>query len=208
MNRKKLKLAERDFLSLFPEGFSDPGMAAIGKRHNVNRLVDLARETLSREYFETPAWVAETMVKLVSRSSMISMFEKPKFRDFVRALPEDERDRLTGGLGEWLHGQQQTGFETMLSVLETGKIAKWSLMTILPLYFKPQEEVFVKPTTAKGVIEYFELDTLHYKPKPTWAFYDTWRTIILEMKSMVHPSLAPNNAAFTGFLMMTMKRAD
>jgi hypothetical protein len=95
----------------------------------------------------------------------------------------------------------------MLSVLQTGKLAKWSLMTILPVYFNPQQEVFVKPTTAKGVIKYFELESLEYKPMPSWEFYKTFRETILEMRSMVDASLAPNNAAFTGFLMMSMNRA-
>ncbi len=93
----------------------------------------------------------------------------------------------------------------MLDVLKDGKLAKWSLITIIPIYFRPQIEIFVKPTTAKGVIERFELKSLHYKPAPTWAFYKEYRTIINEMKSNVDPSLAPNNAAFSGFLMMSLE---
>jgi len=206
MNKKKLKQAERDFLTLYPGGFSDPDMEKIGKRHRVDKMTELAQSSFTKQHFETPAWVIESMIKIIGRSSMVSMFEKPKFRDFVKALPAAERELLASGFGQFLHGRQQEGFETMLSVLVTGKLAKWSLMTILPVYCKPLEEVFVKPTTAKGVIEYFELDTLVYKPLPTWAFYKSFREIILEMRSQVDPSLAPNNAAFTGFLMMSMRR--
>ena len=62
---------------------------------------------------------------------------------------------------------------------------------------------FVKPTTTKNVIRQFEVADLVYKPQPTWQFYADYRDLIAEMKELVDPSLSPNNAAFTGFLMMT-----
>lgn len=207
MNKKKLKQAERDFLTLYPGGFNDPDMVAIGKKHRVDKMTDLAQASFSKQHFETPEWIAQSMIKIVGRSSMVSMFEKPKFRDFVKMLPDYERDLLVNGFEQMLHGRQKQGFETMLSVLQTGKLAKWSLMTILPVYFRPQKEVFVKPTTAKGVIKYFELESLEYKPLPSWSFYKTFRETIQEMRSMVDPLLSPNSAAFTGFLMMTMGKS-
>lgn len=37
-------------------------------------------------------------------------------------------------------------------------------------------------------------------------FYEGYRDLILDMKSKVDPSLAPSNAAFSGFLMMSLQR--
>ena len=91
-----------------------------------------------------------------------------------------------------------------LPLLVAAKIARWSLISIGPVYFKPQREVFVKPTTAKKIIDHLELDHLTYKPRPSWEFYAGYRQALLEMKSQVNPSLTPNNAAFTGFLMMAL----
>ena len=71
-------------------------------------------------------------------------------------------------------------------------------------YYRPEVEVFVKPTTAKGIIETYELKSLQYKPAPTWAFYEHYRAVINEMKTMVDPSLSPYNIAFTGFLMRSI----
>ena len=93
----------------------------------------------------------------------------------------------------------------MVEILKTGKLAKWSLVTILPNYYHPDEEVFVKPTTAKGIIAHFELENLEYKPTPTWAFYQRYKNTILKMKTNIDESLAPNNAAFCGFLMMSLE---
>ncbi|HUE99958.1 MAG TPA: hypothetical protein VMN99_11945 [Anaerolineales bacterium] len=113
---------------------------------------------------------------------------------------------LSGGLEELLHGEEQTGFEVILDVLKSGKLAKWSWMTICQTYFHPHRDVFVKPNTVKAVIEYFELENLHYKPTPTWVFYEAYRSAFHELKSKVDKSLSPTNPAFSGFLLMSIHR--
>jgi hypothetical protein len=47
------------------------------------------------------------------------------------------------------------------------------------------------------------LADLEYRPRPSWSFYERYRSAISDMKAHVDPSLSPNNAAFTGFLMMS-----
>ena len=90
-----------------------------------------------------------------------------------------------------------------MDILSDGKIAKWSLMTITMLYFNSKTDVFVKPTTAKGIINMLELD-LAYKPRHFWKFYVGYRRAINDIKAMLEPSLSPNNAAVTGSLMMCL----
>ncbi|MEM7294068.1 MAG: hypothetical protein AAF420_11840 [Pseudomonadota bacterium] len=204
MNLKKLKQAETDFLFQFPKGFEDPAMGDIKKRHNVPKLIELSQEMFDDHRFDRPGVVLDDCVKIVGRSSMVSMFEKPKFRDFAKSLNGDEKEFFVQGLRERLHGKAQLGFEMMVDLLATQKMAKWSLMSICPFYFSPNDEVFVKPTTAKKVIEVLELQGLVYKPRPTWEFYRVFRDQINEMKQQVDPLLSPNSAAFTGFLMMSL----
>ncbi len=208
MNLKKLKQAEKTFFNVYPEGFADPAMEQIGKRHKVDQMTTLCQEAFKKTRFTKFRTASDDMVKMVGRSSMVSMFEKPKFRDFVAGLDDKDRRKLTNSLKAFLHGTQQKGFEDMVELLAREKLAKWSIVTIIPNYFHPLQEVFVKPTTAKGVIKYFELEGLEYKPRPSWAFYEEYRRQILHMRSKVDSRLAPNNAAFCGFLMMTMKQPD
>ena len=205
MNLKKLKQAEALFLARYPKGFTDPKMAVIGKKHNMNRMIEQVQESFAKPEFKDSRAIVEDMARYVGRSSMVSMFEKPKYRDFVRSLNSVEQEALASGLKNQLHGDQQLGFEMVLSVLQSRKLAKWSLISILPVYFHPLDEVFVKPTTAKGVISHFELEGLEYKPQPSWEFYENYRRHILSMKKKVKNSLSPNNAAFTGFLMMSLR---
>jgi len=204
MNLKKLNQAEEIFFNRYPAGFENPEMMEIGKKHKMDKMIVFAQDGFVKRNFKLPDLIVDNMIKVVSRSSMVSLFEKPKFRDFANSLPPKSKQLLASGLEEILHGKEQQGFETMLEVLKSGKLAKWSLMTICQAYFRPEFDVLVKPTTAKGVIEYFELKDLQYKPIPSWAFYDAYRSAINEMKSRVDASLSPSNAAFSGFLMMTM----
>ena len=208
MNLKKLRRAEEIFLARYPGGFSHPEMQAIGKKHKMDKMAALSQELFAKKNFRDPPEIVESMIKIVSRSSMVSVFEKPKFRDFARGLEPKLKNALAGGLKAQLHGDMEKGFEQVLSVMQTGKIAKWSLISICPVYFHPTEQVFVKPTTAKKAIAFFELEDLIYRPQPYWAFYARFRTLINAMKAEVDPSLSPNSAAFTGFLMMSMASAE
>ena len=189
----------------YPGGFGSPAMAAIGKKHNMSKMVEFTRASFAKRRFNDAEQIAEDMIKTVSRSSMVSMFEKPKFRDFVQRLDINEKHFLANALKRLLHGKQRTGFEALVELLLTEKLAKWSLVSIIPAYYAPDTEVFVKPTTAKGVIKHFEIENLEYKPRPSWEFYEGYRELINTSKQKVDASLSPSNAAFSGFLMMTMK---
>ena len=167
-------------------------------------MTDQSQELLAKKCFDNTGPVLDNLIKIVSRSSMVSMFEKPKFRDYINSLDLVERKALALGFKSLLHGNQKRGFNEIVDILAEGKIAKWSVMTIGLFYFRPTEEAFVKPTTTKNIIKQLELTGLEYKPRPSFEFYDNFRAQINQMRNLVDTSVAPNNAAFTGFLMMTL----
>ena len=207
MNLKRLKFAEEQFLIEYPGGFNHPEMVAIGKKkHNVDRLSDFCQEAFAKNKFKDTDQILEDWIKVISRSSMISMFEKPKFKSFIGIKNSEERKTLVDSLNMLLHGNAQQGFELQLELLKTDKLAKWSIITAVPAYYNMQDEIFVKPTTAKGVVNYFELSDLTYKPTPSWEFYSRYRKYILAMKKKVDKNLKPNNPAFCGFLMMSLPK--
>ena len=204
MNLEKLKQAEASFFATYPEGFADPGMEKILKRHNMSKMTEYAQQSFSPDCYSHVEQTSANMVKAISRSSMVSMFEKPKFRDFVARLDANQKAYMVDSMIAFLHHDQQAGFEALVDLLRTEKLAKWSLLTIIPAYYAPTKEVFVKPTTAKGIIAEFEVPKLVYKPQPTWEFYTGYRTMINKYKKKVDKRLAPSNAAFSGFLMMSL----
>lgn len=204
MNIERLKALEHDFLARYPEGFASPEMREVVKRHKPDKMYRLAQESFEDHKFDNPEFIIEKMIEIVRKSSMVSLFEKPKFRDYVKSLEYDEKEALTDALREFLHGNEEAGFEIMVEILGRVKLAKWTLVTVYGTYYRPQDEIFVKPTTTKNIINFLELDDLVYKPRPSYDFYKRYRQYINEMKKQVDPSLAPSNAAFTGFLMFSL----
>jgi hypothetical protein len=205
MNIQRLKEAEAAFLARFPEGVEDPGLEKIRKSHNVDRLADFTQAKLTEVLFSQPQNFADTLVTIVSRSSMVSRFEKPPFREFVNSLDSKDKRRLADAFRRRLLGRQKReGFEQIVDLLAHHKLARWSLVSALPFYFAPRKEAFVKPSTAKRIVTFLERDDLHYRARPDWAFYDGYRKLIGEIEKQVDSSLTPNNAAITGFLMATL----
>lgn len=206
MNIVKLKEAEERFLMRYPGGFSDPLMVEMKKKHKPEKMNRMAQESFSLEQFDSPDRIVDSMTKIISQSSMVSVFEKPKFRDLIKGIGDTEKERLSHGLREFLHGDQGFGFGLMTELLEEYKLAKWPLLTVCPVYYSPEVEVFIKPTTVKGVIQYFELEGPKYSPKPTFEFYQTYREQINSMKQQVASLLPVDNGAFCGFLMMSIEK--
>ena len=202
MNFRKLKEAEAAFLAQYPQGFDDPGMEWVRKSHPVDRLARFTRDNVTALTLNQPHKFAETLLTIMSRSSMVSRFEKPPFRAFVESLDSKEKQRLAAAFRKRLVGRnKREGFEEIVELLAHHKLARWSLVSALPFYFAPTKEAFVKPSTAKRIVAYLEVDDLDYHPRPDWAFYSGYRKLINEIKKHVSPSLTPNNAAATGFLM-------
>ena len=90
------------------------------------KITAQTEEYFSSSTLEDINTAADNMVKVVSRSSMVSMFEKANFRDFVGFLSGGDRDFLVKSLGQIHHGQQQAGFEAIVDLLQSGKLAKWT----------------------------------------------------------------------------------
>lgn len=204
MNLDKLKEAEATFLQVYPDGFADPAIEAIRKKHNVDQLVRFTQEHVTRANCNRPHFLADTLVKIVGRSSMISIFEKPRFRDFIRALDSDEKEALARAVEQRLFGRKRQGFEAIVDMLAHHKIAKWAVISAVPFYFAPRREAFVKPTTAKRIVKLLEVEDLHYHATPSWKFYRGFRKLLGDIRKEVSPSLSQSNAALTGFLMMSL----
>lgn len=204
MNIEKLKNAERQFLMTYPEGFESPEMVEIGKKHKMEKLIEYAKAHFGPSAFEDTHGMLESMIQLVNKSSMVSIFEKPKFRDALKSFSDEERKRAVLGLFELLHDDEALGFQMLVDVLSPYGIAKWPILTVFGCYYHPHRDLLFKPTTVKGVLSYFEIEDIKYSAKPTYAFFVAYRDHINQMKKAVSPMLSPNNAAFSGFLMVSM----
>ncbi|WP_428738780.1 hypothetical protein [Sulfurimonas sp.] len=204
MNIQKLKEAEAHFYGLYPDGFEDEALLAVKKRHNTPKISEQVHEMFAKENFSDPDLICENYAKIVSKSSLVSLFEKPKVRDMVKVMSMEQKDMLSIALYELLFGDQKEGFEGLVEILALNKLAKWSLVSLIPYYFYREKEFFIKPTTTKNIINYFEVPDLVYKPKPSYEFYKEYKKVLQKMKKEVKIN-TNDNAAFTGFLMIVME---
>lgn len=203
MNIEKLKRLETHFFMAYPMGFDTPEMIEISKKHKIKKMRDFVNTHFEPECFEDVDLVFENYIKLISQSSLVSIFEKAKFKDLAKTFTREEKTKFIGGVYDFLYGDQETGFTSQIEVLSRYKTAKWPILTVLGVYMKPDFEVLVKPTTVKGILAYFEED-LKYVSKPTYAFYSQFRTLINDIKKHTNEALQVDNAAFCGFLMMSL----
>ena len=205
MNLKKLKYMEEEFLTFYPTGFEDVKFFPTMKKFNPSKLEEFTKESFTKENFTNPNLIIESFFKIIQKSALVSLFDKLKFRDMFLTLTSYEKDMLSIELYELLHGNQRNGFDGLVEFLSQYSLAKWTIISVILYYNDRQKEYFIKPTTTKNVIKYFEIKDLVYKPTPNFEFYNSYKRVLNEMKKNVHKSLQPDNAAFTGFLRIAME---
>lgn len=216
--RLRLQKAERSFFAQYPEGFETPELAAISKKHKMPALVAFAQEAFAegalvaegdaQGFALEEARIIQAAKDLIAKSTMVSLFEKPKFRDAVNSLSIEETQRMALGLYELIHGDEVMGFELLTGLLMPYGIAKWPVLTAFRCYYHPTTDFLVKPTTVKGVIRLFGWDDLVYPTKPSMAFYNAYRQRIQWLASQASPLLSPTMAHFSGFLMMQLEEVE
>lgn len=199
----EIKELEMKFLSIYPEGFDSDGLIDLQKKHNVEGIHAYVKESFTQEAFDQAETILEYYRKLMNKSTLVSRFEKAPFKDFITNVDEDIKIKISKALYEVYFGDEGLGFNQMIEILRPYKLAKWPVISMIFAYKDPQFEVFIKPTTTKAIIKSFNSD-LVYKPRPSYEFYRAYRDFINDLKSNVSKSVAPNNPAFTGFLMLAL----
>lgn len=205
MNDKRLKQLEAKFYARYPDGWESEELKPILKKHKVGKMEELAQEILSYEGLERELEASENITKLIAKSSLVSVFEKVKFKNLMNEMDDLFKRDLVSAVRTMLHEDEEKGFTRLVKLLAPYKMAKWPIITVLLTYFEPKKNVFVKPTTVKHIIQYLELEGLTYTSKVNYEFYHQYRQAFLDLTSRVNPGLSVSNGHFSGFLMMTME---
>lgn len=204
MNMAKFEEQQTRFLFHYPGGFENPEMKAIEKKHNVTKWITFMKDQLNEAVFEDWELAVERITKVVVGSSLVSVFEKTAFKNMIQGMTPNEKEALSESVKVLLYGNQQEGFESLCEVLGQYKNAKWPIITVLMYYANPEGEALVKPTTAKGALEYFEVEAFKYVSKPNYVFYCQFRDWVIGLRKQAVPELQVDNAAFCGFLMFAI----
>lgn len=203
MYKQKLKTAIDTFYAMYPDGFDDIELEKARKRHNTEKMQHLSHEMFAKDNFARPELICENYAKIVSKSSLVSYFEKPKVKQMVSSMSDIKKDIFAISLHESLFGDVQEGIEGLVDVLLGYSLAKWSLVTLVMYYYHREKEYFIKPTTTKNILKYFDAKTPIYKPTPSFEFYKEYKEFLNSLKKRA-PSDIKDNAAFTGLFMMVI----
>jgi len=204
MNIEVLKEAEKTFRLQFPQGFESENIKDIRRKHKFGSVVKFAQEVFTEDAFKHKKQTIDNISRFVSKASMVSVFEKIKFRNFIKEIDDDLQFELLDSIYDLIHVNEKRGFTNLVQLLATYNLAKWPLITCYLAYINPKKDIFVKPTTVKMILKKLEINHITYSPRPTYEFYKEYRKVINEMKKHVDKRLRPSNAAFSGFLMMSL----
>ncbi|AXX92268.1 hypothetical protein CPU12_09130 [Malaciobacter molluscorum LMG 25693] len=202
MNIGKLRDLESEFYDQYPKGFKDERLLCLLKKFNPEKLEEVAKNYFQKENFSQPQLICEGFMKVISRSPMVSLFDKAKLRDALKSMDIYQKDMLSIELYELIYGNKKNGFNGLVEFLKEYNLAKWTLVTLIPYALKRKKEYFIKPTTTKMIINFLELENLIYKPKPSYEFYKSYSKVLSVLKKDLKKPVLLDNAAFTGFLKM------
>ena len=208
MNISKLLQAEKEFSLRYPKGSEDPAMVELMRKHKMDKMNEMAHELFAKDKFDDPDEIVKSIYTIISKSSLISLFDKPKFRDASKSMSQEDKIELLDALKKRLYSKSESkiaeGFNKMVEVLSRYKLASWPIITIVPCYMDGQRDVCLKPNTVKEIISHYELEGLIYKSRPDYKFYSEYRNALLEMKSKTNALKDVDLTAFSGLIHFTI----
>ncbi|XOB63694.1 hypothetical protein ACMC56_07730 [Campylobacterota bacterium DY0563] len=204
-NIEKLKDLEAEFLESYPKGFDDEEILKIIKRFKSEKFEEEVRVLFDKSNFTNPDLVCDNFLKIIAKSPLISLFEKPKLRDAIKQMSMYEKDMISISIYDFLYGSKKNAIETMVEILSKYRLAKWTIITLIPYYHSRKKEYFIKPTTTKNILKYFEVENIVYKPTPSYEFYKEYKKFLDNLKKEVDITFRRDNAGFTGFLKMSLE---
>jgi hypothetical protein len=170
----------RKFLRFYPGGFRDVDYIALERDYkwqahlrweaalNRGRYRALLRE---RKYPE----IAESAVRIESRTNLIFSFEKMALRDAVRSRAGAEAFAV--GLYDFLHGSAspERRFDQWRAVVEglprkQTRVLTWPLLTVFGFIAQPGVHMFLKPTVTRAAAREYGFP-FAYRSRPSSDTY-------------------------------------
>jgi len=185
-NRVTFEQAVASFLARFPQGFEDPAFIGDGKTTG-ERLYKWAAhefygERLGKGKFgyllknDFPKLVQE-IERCVGKVNLLSIYEASAFRDALKV--ESAARMFAQRLFDLLESQEITEqvfvpyAESVCSLpAERGRVATWTVATIIPYLAQPHRHMFLKPETTKNAADALGFE-LNYRSEPNWLTYSS-----------------------------------
>lgn len=190
---------KKKFLRVFPDGYLDEKYIAwerdykwqahLSWKHQLNR--GEFEQLLDNKHYEV---IANTAVRIETRTNLLFSFEKMALRDAVKSAAGARA--FANGLYNYIYGTapMKERFEEFGNVLSglprvQTRVHTWPLHTVFGFIANPKAFIFMKPrVTQVAAVNYgFDFD---YRSKPNWETYQSLINFAEQVKedtSDLHP---------------------
>lgn len=189
---KKRKECIRKFLYYFRRGYADPTYYA-WEREYKQVAHEQFSEQLNKASFKKLLdqrkykLIAETAVRIESRTNLLFSFEKMALRDAVKSLADAKT--FAQGLFEYVYGDKnlQNRFEDFVRVIgmlprKQTRVLTWPLVTVFGFIANPHEHIFLKPLATKRAAEKYAYE-FYYDSKPNWNTYHSLLSFAAQIRA-------------------------
>lgn len=196
----------KKFKILYPNGFEDEKWKEGEKKYKVEKINSFVDNNISKKIFENyintnqTGKIIELIEKIISLSSVVSVFEKIAFRNFINEANNKIIDSFAILLNNMLYGKDfEENFDSFSDFLVSNKylgkntnIAKWTLVTSILAHIKRNEEVLIKPNTAKYISKILQ-KPFYYISVPNIITYNDYKKIVMEFKNELEKDFMPRD---------------
>lgn len=170
------------FLRFFPGGFRDETYLAWERGYkwtahqrweellNRDRFRSLLKQGLSGE-------IADTAVRIESRTNLLFSFEKMALRDAVKSKAGSKL--FAASLFEFLHGRgsPENRFERWRDSVaqlprKQTRVLTWPIVTVFGFIAQPDIHMFLKPNVTRIAARAYGFD-FDYQSRPAWQTYES-----------------------------------
>jgi hypothetical protein len=177
--------ARRKFELYYPDGFQDETYLIAERAYKERAHLEWQAELGAAEFRKLLArgeyrHIADTAVRIESRTNLLFSFEKMALREALRS-PAGAR-LFAHELYALLHGRgsAQRRFEDWLQAVadlpcSRGKVMTWPVVTVFGFIARPDRHLFLKPRVTRRAARAYGFD-LGYRPEPAWPVYESLQT--------------------------------
>jgi hypothetical protein len=185
----------RKFELFYPDGFMDETYQVAERSYKERAHLEWQselgpvafRKLLARGEFRQ---IADTAVRIESRTNLLFSFEKMALRDAVKT--EEGARAFAEGLYDFLHraSSLKSRFERWVETVaalprKQTRVLTWPLVTVFGFIAQPDKHIFLKPNVTRAAARAYGFD-FPYEPRPSWETYAS----LLEFAEVIHDDLS------------------
>lgn len=138
--------ARKRFLSFFPQGFKGADYIGHERAYKLEAKKKLD-EAVPLERALTDRGFGEAILSIYRATNLLFSIEKTRLQDLLRGRDADEFVRAAATFAS---GDRMQGLREMRAILKRTENAKWTVVTYLPFLWRPDTNVFLKPTMIQN----------------------------------------------------------